>query len=122
MVDRERAEGILKNAYAMAEKCRKDKMLRKMYGSYFEQLIGRYEVYLKEIDRAEQLFDDKSGGLFNDEYVYNIYRNCKNHMKNTREDWQKTADFFIEKSIKYPEKTDELLKCYNLLEEELNCR
>ena len=53
--------------------------------------------------------------LFDDPYIQRIHENCKKNMKNTPEDWQRVADFFMEQSRKHPEKTTALLECYDRL-------
>lgn len=120
MMRRERVEEILANAYEMAEKCRHDRALQKVYGSYFEQLIGRYEIYLKEVDAAGRMFEDQE--KIKDAFVRRVYEDCIVNMKDTREDWQRVADFFKKQSQKHPEKTAELLKCYDMLDEAMKER
>jgi len=115
MMCRKRAEEILANAYEMAEKCRKDKALQKVYGSYFEQLIGRYEIYLREVDAADRMFGDEE--KIKDAFVRRVYEDCIANMEDTREGWQYVADFFKSQSQKHPERTAELLKCYDMLDE-----
>ena len=108
MMRRERVEEILANAYEMAEKCRHDRALQKVYGSYFEQLIGRYEIYLKEVDAAGRMFGDEE--KIRDAFVRRVYEDCIVNMKDTREDWQRVADFFKKAVTKASRKNSRVFK------------